>query len=284
MKTVTIKAPAKINLTLEVLDKRADGFHNIKSIMQAISLCDFLKISVENSDENSLDLSGSSAEIPYDERNIVYKAWQLLCEKGVLNNKKVEVFIEKHIPVAAGLAGGSADAAGFLYGINNLVENAISEKELDEICAKLGSDLNFCLRGGCALCTAKGENIQKLPSVNKKLSLIKPKNLGISAKEAYTLFSQLPENEKQVPDNTEKLAEKLQTGSFDETLLYNSLEKGLFKKYELLKRMKNTISGSLMSGSGSTFFTFETPKNVDTNEFEIFENLDFISSGVEVFK
>jgi len=284
MKTVTIKAPAKINLTLEVLDKRADGFHNIKSIMQAISLCDFLRISLSDADENCLELSGSSDEIPYDERNIIHKAWKLMCEENILANKKIEVYVEKNIPVAAGLAGGSTDAAGFLYGVNYLLENKMSENKLNELCARLGSDLNFCLTGGCAFCTSRGEIIRKLPSVEKTLSLIKPKKLGISAGEAYKLFSQLTEDEKKVPDYTDALADKIRSGAFDEGLVYNSLEKGLFEKYEVLKKIKTAVPHSLMSGSGSTFFIFGKVKreDFDLDEFDVIEDLCFLPYGAAV--
>ena len=112
MKSVKVKCPAKINLTLEVVNKREDGFHNIKSIMQLISLYDYLTISAEESETPEIILSGTSNEIPYDETNLVYKAAKLYMDKVGMTDVKLDIHIEKNIPIAAGLAGGSTDGAG----------------------------------------------------------------------------------------------------------------------------------------------------------------------------
>ena len=282
MKSINVKTPAKINLTLEVLNKREDGFHNIQSIMQTVSLYDYLTITIEDFSENTISLAGTSNEIPYDEKNIVHKAWKLFCEKKNIKNKKVSVFIEKNIPVSAGLAGGSTNAAGFLKGLNSLLDNICTKEELHSICAKLGSDLNFCLDGGCALCTSRGEKIEKLPSINKTLSLIKPKSLGISAKEAYTRFAALNESIKKIPDNTQKLANLIKNGLFDETLMYNSLELALLDVYDELAEIKRIYPNSIMSGSGSTFFVFEKIdlNLIDQKRFLVFNNLNFVRDGI----
>ena len=157
--TVKIKCPAKINLTLEIVNRREDGFHNIKSIMQMISLYDFLTISVKKGSKNKITLSGTSDEIPYNEKNLVYKAVELYLKEADIKDFEVDVYIEKNIPIAAGLAGGSTDAAGTFYGLNKLFSNMFSEKTLHEMCAKLGSDLNVCLAGGCNFATSRGEII-----------------------------------------------------------------------------------------------------------------------------
>ena len=141
---VKVQCPAKINLDLKIVGRRPDGFHNIESTMQTISLYDYLTISHEPSKVLTINIAGTSDEIPYDERNIVYKAAKLFFETiGKVGS--VDIFIEKHIPVSAGLAGGSTDAAGTLFGLNELLGNPLERKELHELCAKLGSDLNFCL-------------------------------------------------------------------------------------------------------------------------------------------
>ena len=184
-----IQCPAKINLTLKVLGKRDDGFHNIESIMQTISLYDYLTITTEASKKFEITLSGNCEEIPYNEKNLVYKATMLFIEHTNLTPHKIEIFIDKNIPVAAGLAGGSTDAAGTLYGLNEIFAKPLSKKELHNLCSKLGSDLNFCLEGGCRMTKGRGEILEQLPFKNMQISLIKPVNLGISAKEAYTKFS-----------------------------------------------------------------------------------------------
>ena len=281
MKTLKVKTPAKINLTLEVLNKREDGFHNIQSIMQTISLYDYLTFEVFPSNKVKVVLDGTSSEIPYNEKNLVYKAAVKFLEKAKIDNEKINIFIEKNIPVAAGLAGGSTNAAGTFYALNKLFDNILSKEEIEELCASMGSDLNFCLNGGCMLCTSRGEITQRLPFYKQSVSLVKPKNLGISAKEAYTKFALLID--KAIPDNTTKLIKLLNNGEFDKTLIYNNLESALFPSYEELRNIKSKVKGSLMSGSGSTFFVLDNKLNAnfDVDRYDIFENLSTISTGVE---
>ena len=280
MNTIKVKCPAKINLTLEVVNKREDGFHNIKSIMQMISLYDYLTISLKDAKSLKINLSGTSDEIPYDERNLVYKAIVKFLQKVNIENIKVEVYIEKNIPVCAGLAGGSTNAAGAFFAMNKLFDNILSVDEIEELCASMGSDLNFCLNGGCRLCTSRGEITQELPFVETDISIIKPKKLGISAKEAYTKFASL--QDKTNPDNTTKLARLLMENKFDKSLIYNSLEKALFPDYEQLREIKIKVKNSLLSGSGPSFFVLESSLNAnfDEKEYDIFENLKTISTGV----
>lgn len=281
MKRIRVKTPAKINLTLEVLGKRADGFHNIKSIMQAISLYDYLDVEVDDSDSTEIILSGSSDQIPYDEKNLVWKATQKFLQKTGIKDKKITVFIEKNIPVEAGLAGGSTNAAGMFFALNELFESQLSVAEMNELCASLGSDLNFCLSGGTALCTGRGEKIERLPSPELQVSLIKPLSFGISAKEAYTKFSLL--KDKSVPDNTDELAELLRIGKFNKNLLYNSLEIAVIDDYPELQRIKSEISGSMMSGSGPTFFVLEqSAKMSDSDNFLFIDGLRTIPDGVKI--
>lgn len=281
MKRLKVKTPAKINLTLEILNKREDGFHNLQSIMQTISLYDYLTFYIEKSEKLEICLTGNSSEIPYNESNLIYKAAVKFFEKSNINNVKLNVYIEKNIPIAAGLAGGSTNAAGTFYALNKLFDNVLTAKEIDELCASLGSDLNFCLYGGCALCTSRGEVIEEIPFYEQSVSLIKPKNLGISAKEAYINFSKL--EDKSNPDNTSKLKSLLLKNEFDKTLIYNSLEKALFPSYEELRTLKTRVKNSLMSGSGSTFFVLnkKLETNLNKENYDIFENLMTINTGVE---
>lgn len=276
MQSIKAAAPAKINLTLEVLGKREDGFHDIKSIMQAISLFDYLSFEIVESDKNEIILSGNSAQIPYDEKNLVYKAIDKYLSKAGLNGYKIKVYIEKNIPVEAGLAGGSTDAAAAFYALNTIFKK-LNEHEIEQLCATLGSDLNFCLNGGTALCTGRGENTQRLKTADSFVTLIKPLNLGISAKQAYTKFSCL--KDKSIPNNTEKMAEK-----YNKKLLYNSLEKAVINDYTQLQHIKKLLPDSIMSGSGPTFFLTEQycPCEFDSKEFLVIEDLKFIPYGVKI--
>lgn len=279
MRELQVKCPAKINLTLEILNKREDGFHNIQSIMQTINLFDILTIKVEKSETFEIKLSGTSEEIPYDERNLVYKAIELFFSYIEKKELCVSVFIEKNIPISAGLAGGSTDAAGAIWGLNKILGNPLTQKQLHEICAKLGSDLNFCLEGGCQLTTGRGEILEKLPFNEFKLSLIKPQNVGISAKEAYTKFSQL-ENKPNL-NMTQKLVEKLQSGKKNiESYITNDLELAVINDYKELQEIKKNYPTSIMSGSGSTFFMLNDNFKPINDNFWIKTDLKSIPYGV----
>ena len=275
---IKVKCPAKINLTLEVVNKREDGFHNIKSIMQMIDLYDYLTIQICESNKTEIILSGTSSEIPYNETNLVYKAAKLFLEESKIEKLRVKIHIDKNIPISAGLAGGSTDAAGTIWGLNQLL-NKFDLVEMNSLCAKLGSDLNVCLNGGCLLATSRGENTQKLPNSDYSVTLIKPKNLGISAKEAYTKYA----NKALKPQNdmTEKMNFALNNNEDIRPFLYNDLEYAVFDDYEELQDIKKVYPNAVMSGSGSTYIILENVKNIRLNEnYEVFSNLKFIPIGV----
>ena len=273
-----VKTPAKINLTLEIVNKRPDGFHNIKSIMQLIDLYDFITIKAEKSAQTLIKLSGNSEEIPYNEKNLVYKATKLFLDKTELSGYEFDIYIEKNIPISAGLAGGSTNAAGTLYGLNKLFQNILSKAELHDLCSQLGSDLNVCLEGGCLLATSRGEVIQKLPDREYSVSLIKPLKLGISAKEAYTKYSLL-ENKPNY-DMTFKMVDAIKIGTDIRQFLYNDLETAVFNDYLELQKIKEMYPESIMSGSGSTYFRLED--NIEPMDgYWSKSGLKFISTGVE---
>lgn len=279
MKNIKVKCPAKINLTLEVLNKREDGFHNIKSIMQMISLCDILHISVYENKTYEIILSGNSREIPYDNKNLVHKAAALFFEKSGIKNIKTEVYIEKRIPVAAGLAGGSTDAAGMLYGLNKIFDNLFSRQELHELCAVLGSDLNVCLEGGCILAASRGEVISKVKGVESPVTIIKPKNIGISAREAYTKYSM--KGARQNLNMTEKMLEGFKNGKNFSKYLYNDLEYAVFDDYKELQLIKSICPDAIMSGSGSAYFVLRDLDVIpDENLYETIRGLKFVKYGV----
>ena len=277
---IKVKCPAKINLTLEIVNRREDGFHNIKSIMQLINLYDFLTIKTTENNQNKIALSGNNSEIPYDEKNLVYKATELYLKTANIDNISIEIYIEKNIPVAAGLAGGSTDAAGALYGLNQIFK-ALNNTQLNELCAQLGSDLNVCLNGGCQLATSRGEITQNLPTIQSDVTLLKPKNLGISAGEAYKKYALKgfkPQN-----NMTEKMIEALNKNKDIKPYLYNDLEYAIFDNYEELQTIKRIYPQAIMSGSGSTYFVLENLENSSLDEnYEFINNLKFISDGVSL--
>ena len=276
---IKISCPAKINLTLEVINRREDGFHNIKSIMQTVSLCDYLSIEAKKAETTEITLSGTSEKIPYNEKNLVFKATKLFLEESGIS-AKINIFIEKNIPIAAGLAGGSTDAAGTLYGLNEILGQPFCREKLHELCAKLGSDLNVCLEGGTLLATSRGEVIQKLDcDINYPVTLIKPKKLGISAKEAYTKYAA----KKIKPQNnmTEKLIDAIKNQQNIQEFLYNDLEYAIFDDYRELQTIKEKLPTSIMSGSGSTYFILGNLKeNIFNDTYQVISDLQFINKGV----
>ena len=271
-RNIKIQCPAKINLTLKVTGKREDGYHNIDSIMQTISLFDYLTISVEKNDKTEIILSGTSDEIPYNEKNLVHKACLLFLEETKLPAHRISVFIEKNIPVAAGLAGGSTDAAGMLYGLNKLFDEPLSRKELHGLCAKLGSDLNLCLEGGRQKTSGRGEILEPLEFEEFEVSLIKPENLGISAKEAYTKFSE------KIANYPTLAVEGPGWGARE--AYPNDLEWAVIDDYKELQEIKKLYPKSVMSGSGSTYFAIDTEFKPQKG-FWIKNNLKSISYGVK---
>lgn len=276
---IKVSCPAKINLTLEVVNKRDDGFHNIKSIMQTVSLYDYLTIEAKKAETTEITLSGTSEEIPYNEKNLVFKAAKLFLEESRIS-AKINIFIEKNIPIAAGLAGGSTDATGTLYGLNEILGQPFSRKELHELCSSLGSDLNVCLEGGTLLATSRGEVIEKLDcDINYPVTLIKPKKLGISAKEAYTKYAA----KKIKPQNnmTEKMIDAIKNQQDIQEFLYNDLEYAIFDNYRKLQTIKEKLPNSIMSGSGSTYFILGNLKeNIFDDTYQVIPNLHFVNKGV----
>lgn len=261
MNKINVKTPAKINLVLEILYKRPDGFHEIRSVMQAVSLYDYLTITVKPGD-SSINLSGNSELIPYDENNIVYRAAKLFFEKASLNDQQVNIYIEKNIPIAAGLAGGSSDAAGALRGLSELYDYPLSKTELHDIAAQLGSDVNFCLEGGTCIATGRGEKIEHVETPDLKLVLIKPKPLFISAKEAYQRYANL--NHKPMRNNAS---------------YFNALEAAIIPAYPEIEKIKKLLLDSgcrhaMMSGSGPTVFGI----------YEGDIDVSGVPEGYEVFK
>jgi 4-diphosphocytidyl-2-C-methyl-D-erythritol kinase len=241
MKEIQVQCPAKINLDLKVINKRPDGFHNIESTMQTIDLFDFLTIKICESQETEIVLTGNSSEIPYDSKNLVHKATKLFLETLKPEKKyKITCYIEKNIPVSAGLAGGSTNAAGMIFGLNELLNKPFNEEKLHELCSTLGSDLNVCLKGGCLQTKGRGEIIEPLKFQEFQVNLIKPENLGISAKEAYTKFSQKFQNKENLDSRNE---------------FKNDLEWAIIQDYPTLQTIKNTYKTAMMTGSGSTYFS-----------------------------
>ncbi|OGH95784.1 MAG: 4-(cytidine 5'-diphospho)-2-C-methyl-D-erythritol kinase [Candidatus Melainabacteria bacterium GWF2_32_7] len=221
--------------------------------------------------QNKIELSGNSDQIPYDKTNLVYKAADLFLKKANLKGFNIKIYIEKNIPVAAGLAGGSSNAAGTLWGLNRIFENILSSSEIHELASQMGSDLNFCLEGGTQVTTSRGEILSRITTPDLNIVIIKPKNLFISAKEAYekwdlrvAFFATLSAKNatlsaKNAPKNQIKKENKILSSQSFIKLLNNNLEEGILPDYPEIQEIKDYLiqkgcKNALMSGSGPSVF------------------------------
>lgn len=250
-----IKGNAKINLTLDVLYKRDDGFHQVEMIMQAIGLQDVL--SLEERPGSDICIAANIARLPCDQRNLAYRAAALLKETcGVKSG--VYIHIDKQIPVAAGLAGGSTDAASVLVGLNRLWNLGLSVQELESLGAKLGSDVPFCIRGGTMLATGRGELLQPLADMKPCFVVLAKPSVSVSTAWVYRQYQ--GQKVKIHPD-TAGVKSSLEKGDLKGVAkgLCNVLETVTIPAHPEIKKIKNAMMqygamASLMSGSGPTVF------------------------------
>jgi 4-diphosphocytidyl-2-C-methyl-D-erythritol kinase len=253
-----LKSPAKINLFLHILSKRPDGFHNLRSLFERINLCDEITFKLHR--ENQITISSNSREIPLDSQNIAYRA-ALILKKKYKIAQGVHIHIQKNIPVAAGLGGGSSNAATVLLGLNRLWRLKLSKKTLCRLGATLGSDVPFfILETPFALAKGRGEILKEVPARGVKIwhCLVQPP-FGISTKEAYAA---LPLSRLTPPKpDVKMLLHSIQKGHSEALpeLLINSLELSLNKRVVTISKIKKELLrcgalGCLLSGSGSCVF------------------------------
>lgn len=248
-----IKAYAKINLTLDITGKRSDGYHEVKMIMQSVSLFDIVTLSGNSS--GNITVSCSHPDVPCDERNIVVKCARLFFERYGKSCKGLHIDIDKNIPTQAGLAGGSADGAAVLAGLNRMYGEPFNLSELEEIGSRVGSDIPFCVRGGTVLAEGTGTELTNLKSMPMcHIVLVKPP-VGISTAQAYGAVDSrefVPEcaTDKMldVLDDIEEIGKNLRN-DFEDTL---DIEELLNLKKELSEA--DSSLGGCMTGSGSTVF------------------------------
>ncbi|MBB6674901.1 4-(cytidine 5'-diphospho)-2-C-methyl-D-erythritol kinase [Cohnella nanjingensis] len=255
MTKVYEKAPAKINLLLDVLRKRDDGYHEVEMIMTMVDLAD--RLEMEELPRDQIVLSSQAGFIPLDEKNLAFQAARLIKERyGV--RKGVYIHLDKQIPVAAGLAGGSSDAAAALRGLNRLWELGLSVRELEELGAELGSDIPFCVRGGTAVARGRGEQLESIsPPPACWVVLAKPP-INVSTADVY---GKLRANEIREHPSIPRMLEAIRNDSFADVCagLGNVLESVTLDRYPEVRQIKEVMKrlgtdGVLMSGSGPTVF------------------------------
>jgi 4-diphosphocytidyl-2-C-methyl-D-erythritol kinase len=252
--TCTVKAPAKINLALDVLSKRPDGYHDVAMIMQTVALYDTISV---RSGFEGIKLTSDSSKIPVDDTNIAYKAAHYLSTK--YNVKRgAHIHIEKRIPVAAGLAGGSTDAAAVLKLLNKVWDLKLSKAELMDAGKKLGADVPFCIQGGTCLAEGLGDKLTVIKSMPDCFILLAKPNVGVSTKDVY---EGLKLDEIEERPNIPAILQGIQNQDLLKISnnMGNVLESVTTKMYPIIlglkrKLLENGAIGSLMSGSGPTVF------------------------------
>ena len=253
---VAIKARAKINLTLDVIGKRPDGYHDVEMIMQQINLFDLVTISKREGDADIV-ITSSDLFLPKNEGNLAYLAAKQMMTQFNLPTG-FDIHIEKNIPVSAGLAGGSTDAAAVIVGISMLMDENVPLEMLETIGLRIGADVPFCIRGNCCIARGLGEKLEPIQGLSQMwIVLVKP-NFGVSTKEVYTHLNL--EEVKEKPD-TQAMVQALLTQDKNKIVnnLCNVLETVTLKRYPEVEHLKSQLvsfgaDGVLMSGSGPTVF------------------------------
>ena len=251
---IKVEGNAKINLTLDILGKRPDGYHEVAMVMQSIGLSDIVEM--EKTD-GPIELTINVPWLKADEKNLAWRAAALIKEEYKLAGG-VRMKLTKRIPVAAGLAGGSTDAAAVLRGMKELYALDISEERLCELGAQLGSDIPFCLLGGTMLSTGRGEVLKRLPDLPATWVVLAKPRISVSTAWAYQNYD--AQGAKEHPDN-ERIQQEIARGDRKAVagLLCNVLESVTIKKYDVISQYKQMMlqqgaMASMMSGSGPTVF------------------------------
>jgi 4-diphosphocytidyl-2-C-methyl-D-erythritol kinase len=260
------ESPCKVNLILNILGKRPDGFHELETVMQPVALCDTLEFSERHS---GIELSCSNPTLAVDSTNLVHRAADAFFRKTGID-RGIRIHLEKRIPLAAGLGGGSGNAASTLEGLNELFGGPISGTELGALAAELGSDVPFFLQSKPALAVGRGEQITGLdffPALRGMFILLIHPGFGIPTAWAYQSLARFPEMLSGSAGRAARLIELLQTSDLGKASagFFNSLEAPALMKYPVLAVYQaflksNGALATLMSGSGSTTFAIATGK------------------------
>lgn len=270
----TERANAKINTYLNITSRRSDGYHDIVSVMQTVSLCDLVTVDFVPAPQSRISLSVSgNADLPADCRNLAWRAAERFLQHTHLTGA-VQIMIQKHIPVSAGLAGGSADAAAVLRALNRLCGEPLTTKELCEIGLTLGADVPFCIRGGAMLVTGVGEVLERIPDMPTCTLVIAAGEEGISTPHAYAAldekynFFEYPQKEK---TNVCELIDLWQNDALSASCscFYNIFEDVIPEENTSVDTIKRVMRErgamrAMMSGSGpSVFGVFEEQKEAE---------------------
>jgi 4-diphosphocytidyl-2-C-methyl-D-erythritol kinase len=271
-----ILAPAKVNIFLEVVNRRKDGYHNIESVMQAVSLFDEITITPS---AKKLTLKCSLKELPADQSNLALKAAILLKNESKIKSG-ANIYLNKKIPLGAGLGGGSSDAAAVLKGLLLVWRKKLSNEKLLEIAEKLGSDVPFFVFGGAALVRGKGEKLEKLKKIEAASLLLVNPGFGVATKTVYKSL-RFPLTKKQKINRILELLKASKPPAQWGKEMFNRLEEAVLPVYPEIGRIKDIFKAHgcdcLMSGSGSTVFGIVPGRKIGLKIKAVFDNSGYKS-------
>ena len=255
MDKIKLKALGKINLGLDVLGRRPNGYHDVRMVMQTVYLYD--QILLEKTDKEGISLKTNLFYLPVNENNLAYRAAKMLIDEFAIK-EGVHISLEKHIPVAAGMAGGSSNAAAVLYGMNRLFQLGLTDQELMERGVKLGADVPYCIMRGTVLAEGIGEELTPLPAMPKCHVLLAKPPISVSTQKVY---EKLDAQEVTKHPDIDGILLGLQTGDLKKitSSMGNVLENVTITEYPQIERIKDVMKeegalNAMMSGSGPTVF------------------------------
>lgn len=276
MEALKLEAYAKINLGLDVLRRREDGYHEVKMVMQTVGISDTLEF--EKLEQDTIHIAVNKAELPCNEDNLIYRAVKLMKDTCGIS-EGVGVRLEKRIPVAAGMAGGSTDAAAAIHGMDRLFGLGLSLEEKQKLGVKIGADVPYCLMGGTALSEGIGEVLTALPAVPRGFLVVAKPDIDVSTRFVY---ENLHANSlKQHPD-IDGMVESIRQGDLQGIAdrMENVLETVTVRHYPIIEQMKEFLRGqgamnALMSGSGPTVFGIFEKQETAEKAFEAMRSAGF---------
>lgn len=257
MDKLELKALGKLNLGLDILGKRENGYHDVRMVMQTVYLYD--RILLEKKEEEGIEVTSNLYYLPTNANNIAYRAAELLMQEFQIKGG-IRITLEKHIPVSAGMAGGSTDAAAVLFGMNRLYHLRLSENDLKERGVKLGADVPYCIMRGTVMAEGIGEVLTPLPPCPRCYVLIAKPSFSASTVKVYEKYDALSESEIEHPD-LDRVVRGLEQGNLEEMAagMGNVLEQVMIPEYPVIGELKELMLeegalGAMMSGSGPTVF------------------------------
>lgn len=272
---ITKKAPAKINLGLDVIRRKKNGYHEVKMIMQTVNICD--ELTFYKRKEKGIEIKVDVADIPNDENNLIYKAAEMLIESQDIQ-EGVCISLTKVIPVAAGMAGGSADAAATFLGINELFELGKTKEELMKMAVEIGADIPYCIMGGTALAQGIGELLTPITPPPSCFVVIAKPDIYVSTQSVY---ENLHANSLKHHPDIDKIINQIESQNLEGmcNAMENVLETVTIKSYPIIEELKNIMKqegalNAMMSGSGPSVFGIFKEETLAANAYNLIKRMN----------